>query len=234
VDFIVTVLAPAREATGIVMRKYLLRVLIVLSMASLLGMCSLQVEADGLNPATLINATHSLQPQNYVPPNLVVPSVPLTNPPSDPEMQLAAPAAQALTKLFAAAQAENITLALSSGYRSYNDQALLYTDSLASEGTMATEAVAPPGASEHQTGLAADVILSNYFCAAQGCFALTRAAAWLQQHAVQYGFIVRYPLYGQASTGYEYEPWHLRYLGTPLADRVYDSQKTLEEFYGLL
>jgi zinc D-Ala-D-Ala carboxypeptidase len=121
-----------------------------------------------------------------------------------------------------------MTLVLSSGYRSYSDQAALYAS-----GSVASEAVAPPGYSEHQSGLAADVIPYNYFCAAQGCFALSRAAAWLDQNSYRYGFIVRYPLYKEASTGYEYEPWHLRYVGIPLAERLHTSGQTLEEFYGL-
>jgi len=191
------------------------------------------IQPDILNPAILINKSHPLQPLTYVPPELTVPAVLLAEPPTDPEMQLAPLAAGALTNLFVAAESDNINLVLSSGYRSYSDQATLYASSLENDGAVANEAVARPGYSEHQSGLAADVILSDYFCAAQGCFTLSRAAAWLNQNSYRYGFIVRYPLYKETSTSYEYEPWHLRYVGASLARRLYASQATLEEFYGL-
>jgi zinc D-Ala-D-Ala carboxypeptidase len=187
-----------------------------------------------INPTVLIDKSHPLRPLGYSPPELAVPQVFLTEPPgNDPEMQLVSPVAGALANLFAAAESGGISLVLSSGYRSYSDQAAIYASSLKDDGSAVVEAVARPGYSEHQSGLAADVILYNYFCAAQGCFALSRAAAWLSQNAYIYGFIVRYPLYKQASTGYEYEPWHLRYLGIPLAGQLHASGQTLEEFYGL-
>jgi D-alanyl-D-alanine carboxypeptidase len=191
------------------------------------------IQSDYLNPAILIDKSHPLQPRTYVPSVLTVPSVLLAEPVIDPEMQLAAPAAEALTNLFGAAEFDDISLVLSSGYRSYNDQAMLYASSLKTAGVSANEAIALPGYSEHQSGLAADVILSNYFCAAQGCFALSKAAAWLNHNAYRYGFVMRYPLYKETSTGYEYEPWHLRYIGVPLASKLQASGKTLEEFYGL-
>lgn len=181
----------------------------------------------------LVNQSHPLQPRDYVPPNLVVPPVALEHPASiDPEMQLRAPAAAALSYMFQAAHQAGINLVLSSGYRSYTDQALLYASDLGQYGPAAAEMVAPPGTSEHQTGLAADIILSNFYCAAQGCFAITRAAAWLQANSYRYDFILRYPDYQQSSTGYEYEPWHYRYVGPVLATKLYRSGQTLEEYYG--
>lgn len=183
--------------------------------------------------AILVNKSHPLHPPSYVPPNLTVPMVWLARPSSDPEMLLSQPAATALVKLFTAAQAAGNTLVLSSGYRSYEDQANLYDSRLRESGIIANESVASAGYSEHQTGLAADVITFNYFCAGQGCFALTTAAAWLSQHAYSFGFVVRYPLNRQLSTGYEYEPWHIRYVGISLAKQLQFKHETLEEFYGL-
>jgi zinc D-Ala-D-Ala carboxypeptidase len=187
-----------------------------------------------LNPTVLIDKSHPLAPRDYAPPELVVPQVFLAElPANDPEMQLAPLAGAALTKMLTAAESDGLTLVLSSGYRSYNDQAALYAGRLSTAGLAANEAVARPSYSEHQSGLAADIIPYNYFCAAQGCFALSRAAAWLDQNSYKYGFIVRYPLHKETSTGYEYEPWHLRYVGIPLAERLHASGQTLEEFYGL-
>ncbi|GEM_PF-7103953 len=185
-----------------------------------------------LNPTLLVNKSHSLQPRTYTPSSLIVPAVSLAEPVHNPEMQLTPAATTALEALFESAQSGGITLVLSSGYRSYSDQALLYVDAVKSSGLAAAEAVAPPGYSEHQTGLAADVILPNYFCAAQGCFALSQAAAWLANNAYRSGFVVRYSLHKEFSTGYEYEPWHLRYLGPGLAKVLHNKQETLEEFYG--
>lgn len=189
--------------------------------------------AQGQDATILINKSRPLRPLDYAPRSLMVPPVLLAEPADDPEMQLAPMAASGLDKLFKAANFSGIDLVLSSGYRPYEDQVVLYNTGLQDDATATKESIAVPGYSEHQTGLAADVITSDYVCAAQGCFALTRAAAWLGQNSYKYGFIVRYPLYKTASTGYEYEPWHLRYVGIPLATRLYHQQETLEEFYGL-
>jgi D-alanyl-D-alanine carboxypeptidase len=179
----------------------------------------------------LVNKQHPLQPKTYVPSDLTVPDVLLAAYPDNSEMQLRLPAAIALAKLFQAASSNNIYVMLSSGYRSYDDQNALYTALVSQLGSSATDEVAPPGTSEHQTGLAADIIAWNYFCPAQACFALTHAAAWLESNAYRYGFILRYPAYKQAITGYEYEPWHYRYVGIKLATRLHQTGLTLEEYY---
>ena len=101
----------------------------------------------------------------------------------------------------------------------------------ASAHSLRSSDVAPPGESEHQTGLAADIVLKNNFCSAQTCFACSRAAAWLAEHAPQYGFVLRYPLHQEAATGYPYEPWHFRYVGKTLAERLQARDQTLEEYY---
>lgn len=176
----------------------------------------------------LINKSHPIQPRTYSPQELTVPPVLLAELPTDPEMLVARPLSTALTRLFSDAQHDGISLVLSSGYRSYDDQTVLYDSRIESDGTITNETVARPGYSEHQSGLAADVILSDYFCAAQGCFMLSRAADWLRQDAYRYGLIVRYSLQKEASTGYEYEPWHLRYVGIPLAKQLHPNGQTLE------
>jgi LAS superfamily LD-carboxypeptidase LdcB len=69
-------------------------------------------------------------------------------------------------------------------------------------------------------------------CPASSCFAESPAARWLAAHAARYGFVIRYPANGEASTGCSYEPWHLRYLGRPLARELAASHLTYEEFLG--
>jgi len=178
----------------------------------------------------LVNKQHPVQPLSLEPEDLSTPFVRLALPPDDPEMQLRAPASHALEKMFQAAAKENISLVLSSGYRSYTQQSTLYQQALFYGGAAANEAVARPGYSEHQTGLAADIITSDYICAAQGCFTVTRASAWLQNNSCKYGFIQRYPDYKQPLTSYEYEPWHYRYVGSTLARKLYQNQQTLDEY----
>jgi len=64
-------------------------------------------------------------------------------------------------------------------------------------------------------------------------FGYTAEGQFIRDHAHEYGFIVRYPEGKTNLTGYAYEPWHLRYLGVPVATAIYNSGKTMEEFYGI-
>lgn len=84
---------------------------------------------------------------------------------------------------------------------------------------------ARPGHSEHQTGLAADI---NEL---EQDFENTPEGRWLAENSYQYGFILRYPKDKESITGYDYEPWHFRYLGKELAQAVYYSKLTYDEFY---
>jgi D-alanyl-D-alanine carboxypeptidase len=180
----------------------------------------------------LVNQSHPLQPKTYIPADLVVPKVTLATGPYDTEMQLAHPAARSLEVMFTAAKKDNIDLELSSGYRSYIDQTLLYNE-LTSQSATFTELVAPPGSSEHQTGLAADIVLTSEFCAAEACFGMTTASTWLAVHSYKYGFILRYPYLGHEITKYDYEPWHFRYVAVPLATTLHTRGITLEEYNGI-
>ncbi|MDD4493754.1 MAG: M15 family metallopeptidase, partial [Eubacteriales bacterium] len=83
------------------------------------------------------------------------------------------------------------------------------------------------GHSEHHTGLAVDVIISNYSVEKSDEF------EWYKDNCYKYGFIIRYPKGKEIITGYAYEPWHLRYLGEDLAVLVYESGLTYEEYYEL-
>ena len=97
----------------------------------------------------------------------------------------------------------------------------------------ADTASARPGHSEHQTGLAVDVGEGSG-CDLRVCFDGTATAAWVAEHGPEHGFVVRYPWGEHGTTGYWYEPWHLRYLGTERAQELARSgAATLEEFSGL-
>lgn len=123
-----------------------------------------------------------------------------------------------------------------SAYRSYNDQRSIYTSYLNKfkKGyphdyiSVTTRYVQKPGMSEHQTGLAIDISSksrNNY-----SSFEQTTHYKWLKQNSWKYGFIIRYPKDKTKITGISFEPWHLRYVGRPLAELLYKNNWTLEEF----
>lgn len=189
------------------------------------------------NPTSIwvvVNKPRPLNPPDYVPPDLVMPAVPLRVPGNE-SMQVRKVTADALATMFAAARRDNVVLMLSSGYRSYSYQVNLYNGYVASQGQAAADqASARPGHSEHQTGLAADIEPADRQCEIETCFATTLAGQWLAVNAWKYGFIIRYPADKVAITGYEYEPWHVRYVGVDLSTEMHNSGvETLEEFFGL-
>ena len=131
-------------------------------------------------------------------------------------------------RLAAEAKSQGLNIYISSGYRSYATQSSIYQDNVTRYGeAMADSFSARPGYSEHQTGLAIDVNTID------DTFAGTPEARWLADHAHEYGFIIRYPEGKENITGYQYEPWHIRYLGIDTATAVYNSGLTLEEYLGI-
>lgn len=129
-----------------------------------------------------------------------------------------------------AAAKDSISLRVSSGYRSYSYQKSLFERYLRRPG-QSREYVesysARPGHSEHQAGVAIDVNTASM------AFLGTPAQKWLEKHCVEYGFIIRYPEGKQQYTGFQYEPWHVRYLGKETARAVSDSGLCLEEYLGI-
>lgn len=156
--------------------------------------------------------------------------------------QLAAEAAAAYRDMAEAAAADGVSLVLCSGYRDYSYQQGLFerrTQKYLDQGKSQEEAealaqtiVAKPGCSEHQTGLAADIVTEEYTALDSG-FAETDAYAWLVRYAADYGFILRYPEDRQAETGIVYEPWHWRYVGRENAQAITASGLALEGFLAL-
>ena len=118
-----------------------------------------------------------------------------------------------------------------SGYRSYDYQTELYNNYVAREGQVAADTYsARPGYSEHQTGLAFDILDShgNLLDGPE----YSDAIHWLHTHAHEYGFIIRFQPGKEAITGYQAEAWHLRYVGDK-ATAIYQSGLSLEEYYGV-
>lgn len=141
---------------------------------------------------------------------------------------------QHLNELIAAGIEDGLNLVLRSAFRSYERQASLYNQYVARDGQKKADTYsARPGHSEHQTGLAFDLGNIEGSDDFMESFEDTKEGQWLKSHAHEYGFIIRYPKGKSDITGYQYEPWHLRYLGKPTAEKVYESGLTLEEYLGL-
>jgi len=125
-------------------------------------------------------------------------------------------------------------LFVNSAYRSYDYQLELFIDKVEQYGEAeALVRSAKAGHSEHQTGLAVDVSVPAQGCAIMQCFGDTAAGKWIAENSWKFGYIVRYERDTTSITGYTYEPWHLRYVGTEIA-RMYASNgiHTLEDFWG--
>ncbi len=170
----------------------------------------------------VVNKLRPLNPQDYEPDDLVDVPVPHTW-----EPLLRQEAADAIVAMFDAASAEaGLELASNSAYRSYSAQEEIYDgDDLST---------ARPGYSEHQTGLTMDIGAVSGECSLDACFGETDEGIWLRDNAWRFGFILRYPADKTPVTGYEYEPWHFRYVGVELATEMHDTGfSTLEEFFGL-
>ena len=177
----------------------------------------------------LINPSRPLA-ADYVPPDLVTPDVPLK--PDTGATQLSATTALGFEALVADAANLGHQLQLNSGYRSYEQQQMLYDRFVEDFGLeVAAERVALPGTSEHQTGLAADVGLVGL--PDDQVFGDTAASVWVTDNAYRFGFILRYPPDKAHLTGYANEPWHLRYVGVDLAAELHTSGLTMEEHFGL-
>lgn len=127
------------------------------------------------------------------------------------------------------AQKQGLSLAITSAYRSYNTQDILYNRYTNQNGkTWADNYSARPGHSEHQTGLALDITSnsSNF-----DTFENTKEYQWLKNNSYKYGFILRYQQDTEDITGYHYESWHYRYVGTEIATKIFNENITYEEYY---
>ena len=124
-------------------------------------------------------------------------------------------------------------LLLISGYRSYNSQYTIYNNYLARNGGVDDGISSPPGASEHQTGMAADVLSVEYNANnsyMNASFYQSAEAQWMEEYAAAYGFIIRYPADKEEITQVPYEPWHLRYVGREIAGYIKRTGLSFEEF----
>ena len=151
-------------------------------------------------------------------------------------------ASEAFKEFVSAAKAEGLTVYITSAYRSFDTQEYLFnkkvTEYLVSEGSQeaavkkAKTIVAYPGTSEHQLGLACDIV-DKYYEYMNESLADTPLSIWMEANCAKYGFIQRYPEGKSDITGVMFEPWHYRYVGKEAAAYIMEKGLTLEEFVAL-
>lgn len=178
-----------------------------------------------MNYEMLVNKTNPID-ENYIPSNLVD-----TLSKYKDNIMIDETVLNAFRKMQKDAKEFNYNIDIMSGYRTYNYQQNLYNNLVKEKGfNYALRSVAKPGCSEHQTGLAIDFcIYKDDLCYIEHEVEEKPETKWIHDNAHKYGFILRYPKGKEEITGYNYEPWHLRFVGD-LAIYLYNNDLTLEEY----
>ncbi len=190
----------------------------------------IQIVTNPDHVLVLVNKERNLPP-DYIPNDLVAAEVPFPFEGNDPRKLMQREAAEALQQLVAGALEDSLEIYGLSGYRSYDTQKQIFAYNVQRRGEeQANQFSARPGQSEHQTGLAMDVTSRRVDFGLTQAFGETAEGHWLEEHAHEFGFIIRYPRGKEQITGYQYEPWHLRYVGIEHANAIQASGLTLEEY----
>lgn len=174
----------------------------------------------------IVNKTYSVD-ESYVPSDTVVSAVGKTNTCND---CINKTVYEAWKVMKADAASLGLSIKITSGYRPYSTQNTLYNRYVSRDGKEAADTYsARPGSSEHQTALCFDL---NSITDA---FANTAEGKWVHNNAYKYGFIIRYPKGKSEETGYKYESWHLRYVGSELAEKLYNNGDyiSMEDYFGI-
>jgi len=180
----------------------------------------------------VVNKARPLAPVSFAPSSLADLPLQMTTRSGQARTDVAA----AVGEMADAAAAEGAgRIGANNGYRSYELQVVTHASHVRNSGQAGADASsARAGHSEHQTGLALDLVACDSSCGAIESFGATVQGQWIAANAWEYGFIVRYEQVGSGITGYKPEPWHLRYLGRELAAAYHHGgYHTLEEFFGL-
>jgi len=177
----------------------------------------------------LINKTHPLS-KEYAPTDMIHIKYCVGNHAESMRYMRILPAGY-FHEMVEAAAAAGYELGIRTAYRSYEQQYNIFWNYVAKDGEEAANKYsARPGQSEHQSGLCADVTAPSVEYTLTTDFADTPEGIWLSENAHYYGFIIRYPLGKEDITGYQYEPWHVRYVGEAAATEIYENDLTLEEY----
>ena len=150
---------------------------------------------------------------------------------SGSKMQLQGTCYEALVAMSEGARADGQMLYLKSAYRSYQTQHTMYYNRLKKNNGKDDGWVAMPGSSDHQTGLGCDVVPRSWRDKSMnGKMGKEPECIWMAEHCQEYGFILRYPADKEEITEINYEPWHMRYVGVPVATYIMENNLCLEEF----
>jgi LAS superfamily LD-carboxypeptidase LdcB len=189
---------------------------------------------DPASLTVLVNKERNL-PENYTPNNLVIGDFTKINYVLKQQIdknRVRIEVLPYLEQLFAKAKADDITIYVSSAYRSYNTQKSIFAWNQSVYGAEKANTIsAHAGQSEHQTGLAIDFTSKSVNFDLVERFEQTPEGIWLANNAYKYGFILRYPKNKSNITGYVYEPWHFRFVGQELASEIHKNDLTLEEYF---
>lgn len=164
-------------------------------------------------------------PAAYIPDNLINPNLP-----SAGNFTLRSDIVPFLIEMFKQGQEEGVNLKIGSAYRSYDYQTSLFNSNAQKYGVAITnQTIALPGQSEHQLGLAVDLVSNDNSCYIETCFESQKEGLWLASNSYKYGFVLRYPKDKETVTGYSYEPWHFRFVGIDLSSALFESKLTFDE-----
>lgn len=178
---------------------------------------------DKDNQLVLVNKYNYLG-ENFIPKNLEN----INNQYALNNMKLVNYAKEAFEEMAKAAKKENLKIVAMSSYRSYSYQVDLYNKYKKKDGQEAADKYSGrPGFSEHQSGLAVDVYNEK---TEYTNFESTKEFIWMEDHAHEYGFIIRFPKGKENETGYQYESWHYRYVGIEVATYIKNNNISLEEY----
>lgn len=205
----------------------IVRILSLLTVFLSLSQTTINLYAEQTNLGGLlylVNQSYTL-PEDYAPIDLIKPLCAGKN--SGTLMRREA--AEKLDALFASAKDAGYTLVAVSGYRSFATQRTIYGRKIANGDKAGKLYVAPPGASEHQLGLAMDLGRKGK-TKLNAAFGDSDEGAWVAENAHRFGFIIRYKEGWQDITGYAPEPWHIRYVGQEHATQLFDLNIPLETY----
>ena len=184
---------------------------------------------DDGNTLLLVNKYYTVS-RDYYPSDMVSVDGTLS---TNQGLYLKRAAYEAYLQMLRDAQNQGLDFLICSAYRSYELQKSLYNNSLSQNGEKFTNTrSAYPGRREHHTGLAIDITSESMGYGLSQNFINYPEGLWLNNNCSKYGFIIRYPKGKTHITGYDYEPWHLRYVGTEAASEITAKGITLEEYLG--
>lgn len=184
-----------------------------------------KIPARNLNQINILVNKYYYLEEDYVPGDLEE----ISNQYALNNMKMVKVAKEAFEEMSKDAKKEGLSIIAMSTYRDYAYQTDLYNRYVKQDGVEAADTYSGrPGFSEHQTGLAVDIYNGKE---KYTDFHLTKEFKWMQEHAKDYGFILRFPEGKENETGYQYESWHYRYVGLKAATYITEKNITFEEYY---